>query len=306
MIKGELRQAYIVVSRNIEEAVAEAKDIAKAAVCRAAREMGRTAVCRGAAPHPCRVCSACRKVDAGVHPDVKTIVRELNDSGKLKKELVVDQVREVAADAQIMPNESEHKVYIFADGDFMNVQAQNAALKLLEEPPEGVVLIICVTSAEKLLTTVRSRCAVVNLCGTVSLGGETGEKKAGAGGPKPDASDKMAKAEAEEKADRDEGAGLAEEYLAKAAERNPAGLWKWCEGANGLSGAGMDEFCGTVEKLVADMLCFRRPDMGLSVVELTGITSLMEKCRDRLRVNTGVKHLFGMLSAETPLCVQPH
>ena len=268
--KEQLRHAYVIVSQDIEVAAAAAGEIAKAAVC------------KGGATYPCGRCSACLKVDMGAHPDVRTIVRIPDDKGKLRKDIIVDQVREVSADALVLPNESDHKVYIFKEGDRMNLSAQNAALKLLEEPPEGVILIICVTSAERLITTVRSRCALINI--------NTGKKTADS---------------AQAETDKNEAESLAEEYLALAAERNPLELWKWCESNNGITPSEMTGFCGAVEKLVAATL--RAADMpggqgsngGLTVEELLGITGLMGKCRERLAANTGVKHLFGMIGVAT-------
>lgn len=88
----------------------------------------------------------------------------------------MDQIRAVSADAVVLPNEAGRKVYIIEDADSMNIPAQNAALKLLEEPPAGVMFLLCVTNAGQLLPTVRSRCTELNLNGAAA--GEAGESRA--------------------------------------------------------------------------------------------------------------------------------
>ena len=147
----ELKHAYILASPSKEEGLRAAGRIAAAAVC---REMLNV---------PCGVCRACRKAFAGVHPDIITVQRPLDKNGSRKKEIVVDQVRELAMDAPVLPNEAERKVYIIEDADRMNLNAQNAALKLLEEPPQGVIFLLCVENPGLMLETVRSRCAVINV-----------------------------------------------------------------------------------------------------------------------------------------------
>ena len=69
-------------------------------------------VCAGEGPRPCGHCAHCKKAQRGVHPDILTI-------GLLpdKKELLVDQVRDLLADCVVMPNEAEGKAYIIEDAD---------------------------------------------------------------------------------------------------------------------------------------------------------------------------------------------
>ena len=86
-------------------------------------------------------------------------------SGKLRREITVDQIRALAVDAAVLPNEADGKVYIFPEADTMNIAAQNAFLKLLEEPPRGVMFLLCAESREKLLETVQSRCGEIRLAG---------------------------------------------------------------------------------------------------------------------------------------------
>lgn len=116
----------------------------------------------------CGLCRHCRKVKGRIHPDVTLIEREFNKEGKLRRELVVDQVRRMEADAAILPNEAARKVYIIREAELMNTEGQNAFLKLLEEPPAWVLFLLCSRNAAALLPTIRSRCAALH------VGGEAG------------------------------------------------------------------------------------------------------------------------------------
>ena len=116
----------------------------------AVQELSLTALC-AANPAPCRVCAHCGKVLRGIHPDILTI----EPAGR---EIVVAEIRALRRDAVVMPNEAERKVYIVKNAESMNVSAQNALLKLLEDPPGGTVLILQTDSPAALLPTVRSRC----------------------------------------------------------------------------------------------------------------------------------------------------
>ncbi|MBP0989709.1 MAG: hypothetical protein J5874_00825 [Oscillospiraceae bacterium] len=92
----------------------------------------------------------------GIYPDVITIEQE-------KGIISVDKIRAMKADAAILPNEAEGKVYIVRDVQNMTAQAQNAFLKLLEEPPKRVSFILTVDNRAKLLETIVSRVAVLRI-----------------------------------------------------------------------------------------------------------------------------------------------
>lgn len=108
---------------------------------------------------PCGVCSACRKAMGNNHPDI------YETDGRTKKSdaFTVDSVREIRGNAFIVPNEANAKVYILKNGQNMNEQAQNAILKILEEPPSYVYFIILTTQKSKMLETVLSRVSVYSL-----------------------------------------------------------------------------------------------------------------------------------------------
>ncbi len=107
---------------------------------------------------PCLSCPECKKILSGNHPDVIYITHE-------KPALIsVDEVREQLIDTiDIKPYEGGYKVYVMPEADKMNVQAQNAILKTLEEPPEYAVILLLVNDERKLLDTVKSRVIRENL-----------------------------------------------------------------------------------------------------------------------------------------------
>ena len=111
-----------------------------------ARQMAAAMQCTGEGRLPCGVCAACRKVMGNVHPDVITV----NDPEH--KMISVDVIREMRADVFLRPNEGKRKIYILEQD--MGEPAQNALLKILEEPPAYGAFLILTTNAEKLLPTI--------------------------------------------------------------------------------------------------------------------------------------------------------
>ncbi len=105
---------------------------------------------------PCGECRGCHLCSVGTHPDVTVC----SPDGKSIK---VDQIRTLRQNAYLKPTLCERKVYIIEGADTMNDPAQNALLKVLEEPPVGVVFILLAQSAESMLHTVRSRCITLSL-----------------------------------------------------------------------------------------------------------------------------------------------
>ena len=107
---------------------------------------------------PCRRCTACNKVFSDIHPDVITVLPD-----KKKKTLSVEVIRDMREDVSVLPNESEHKIYIIAKAELMQDYAQNALLKILEEPPAYASFILLCDSHSSLLPTVLSRVALFSL-----------------------------------------------------------------------------------------------------------------------------------------------
>ena len=106
---------------------------------------------------PCGVCTPCRKVLDGNHPDYIAV------DDPEKKTVPVELIRQARADMFIQPNESEHKIYEFPRAQDMGLPGQNALLKVLEEPPTYGVFLLLADNPDKLLPTVRSRCTELKM-----------------------------------------------------------------------------------------------------------------------------------------------
>lgn len=106
---------------------------------------------------PCGICSGCRKVMAGLHPDFITV------DDPEKKTVPVDLIRRAMADIYIQPNEGKRKIYMIPRGQDLNLSGQNALLKILEEPPPYGAFLLLTDNPERLLPTVRSRCVELPL-----------------------------------------------------------------------------------------------------------------------------------------------
>jgi DNA polymerase-3 subunit delta' len=100
----------------------------------------------------CGACEVCRRIEAGLHPDVPTF----GPSGP-GGQIVVDDVRAILALARTRPHEAPARVIVVRDADAMNPSSANGLLKTLEEPLAGNHLILCTAAPDRLLPTVRSR-----------------------------------------------------------------------------------------------------------------------------------------------------
>ena len=250
-----LSHAYVITGER-EEAYAEACRLAAAMLCTA--QEGR----------PCGHCRDCGKSLRNIHPDLITVSRLTDDKGKPRREIYVEQVREIVQSAWILPNEAQRKVYIIRDAGTMNANAQNALLKLLEEPPAFVAFVLVADSVTQLLETVRSRCVAVNL-------------------------------KVEESEPSAESRALSEQYLAAAARKNAVALLSFLNVNSELSAADAADFIRSTHAMLTDMLSGRLPDLGLPRAELMRLVRLMAKAQEYLRFNVSVKHLFGLLSVDT-------
>ncbi len=248
-----LSHAYIIVSQDVE-----ARE-------KAALELSCAFVCQNQQQKPCMECRQCRMVQQGIHPDIIFIDRLTDDKGKLKKELQVDQIRHMAADAWVRPQQAAKKVYVLREAGLMNVTAQNAALKILEEPPAFCGFILCAGSSQELLATVRSRCVILQL---------HGESR-----PCENAQ--------------------ADEYISLAAKKDAAGLCSFCAGCESMDSSSFGVLLESIGVLLGETACGRHPNPGLSSAKLRQLLELQEKAAEYLKMNVGVKHILGMLCALT-------
>ena len=221
-------------------------------------------LCSGGEPRPCGVCRDCRKVKSGNHPDVIVLEREKSEKGAVRREIVVDQIRRISSEARILPNEAERKVYVIRDADTMNASAQNAALKLLEEPPAHVAFLLLCAEPEALLPTVRSRCEVLRL----------------------NAEDRMEDPEAEARA---------AEYLAAARSGERKKMLNWCMENESMDSRAFGNFLECVIALETERMerDVSQIPWGMQIIEL------MKKCRRYNAVNCGVGHMLGMLAVDS-------
>lgn len=141
LANGRLHHAYALVGQQERPVWELARATAEALVCRA--RLAGTG---------CGQCAPCRKLAGGNHPDVMVI--EPND----RDLITVDTIREVSARLALKAVESPTKVVIIRRADCMNPPAQNALLKILEEPPGPTCFLLTVTRFRAFLPTVRSRC----------------------------------------------------------------------------------------------------------------------------------------------------
>ncbi len=123
-----------------------------------ARALAQAVLCTGQTP-PCGLCTGCKKAQRGVHPDWITV----GESCTAPLSFHIETIRQIRETIQIAPNEGEKKIYLLQNAQNMTVSAQNALLKILEEPPaHGMFLLLC-ENRSSLLETVVSRCAVFSL-----------------------------------------------------------------------------------------------------------------------------------------------
>ncbi|AOY75475.1 DNA polymerase III subunit delta' [Clostridium formicaceticum] len=120
-----------------------------------ARQMAKGICCRAIQGKPCDECISCKKLDHDSHPEVIWVQEETS--------IKIEAVRDLQKNIQMKPYEGSKKVYIICDAEKMTLQAQNALLKTLEEPPEYVTIILLTTNSNSLLTTIISRCQRLKL-----------------------------------------------------------------------------------------------------------------------------------------------
>ncbi len=155
MIRGAPPHAVLLVGPAGVGKTTLALDLAAGLLCTADDRPAR----------PCGTCRACRLVASGGHPDLHRIGPE----GPGRQVVIggpgarARGVRDLIAGLALLPVEGGARVAIVEAAHRMNEDAQAALLKTLEEPPVGVMLILCADAEEPLLPTIRSRCARLRL-----------------------------------------------------------------------------------------------------------------------------------------------
>ena len=117
-----------------------------------------TLLCEKGGTNPCLSCHSCKQVLSGNHPDLLYVTHEKPAS------IGVDDIREQINDTiMIRPYSGNYKIYIVDEAEKMTVQAQNALLKTIEEPPAYAVLILITANLDAFLPTILSRCVQLKL-----------------------------------------------------------------------------------------------------------------------------------------------
>lgn len=137
--KGKLSHAIMIDGGDEAQRSAIAGDTAKLLVCSGDYS-------------PCNKCPDCVKADAHSHPDIMTY-----SGGTTPSSFKVEYVRDLRQNASILPNEADRKVFILERVETMSVAAQNALLKILEEPPQFVCFVLTCSSHSSMLDTIMSR-----------------------------------------------------------------------------------------------------------------------------------------------------
>lgn len=252
--RDRLSHAYILVSPE-QHKVELSQRLAALMLCQSAE-----------GDSPCGRCADCRKIFAGIHPDCLVIKRPLDDKGKPRREVYVAQIRALTADSVILPNEAAFKVYCILDAQYMNTQAQNALLKLLEEPPKHLRFILCAENAGSLLGTIRSRCIELGAVFNRTDGGYTDDEM---------------------------------KYLSLAEKGDKLELLRFCLALETLTAMQLQEYLQRVGLYIGCVLSGREGPSSLERVRLLQLHTLLARCCDYLRSNVGVKQVLGLLAART-------
>lgn len=118
----------------------------------------QTLQCERKGTEPCMECRSCKQALSLNQPDIIRVMHEKPNT------ISVEDIRtQINGDIMIRPYSSPYKIYIVDEAEKLSVQAQNALLKTIEEPPVYAVLLLLTTNAGMLLQTIRSRCVILEL-----------------------------------------------------------------------------------------------------------------------------------------------
>ncbi|MBI3853245.1 MAG: hypothetical protein HY298_23590 [Verrucomicrobia bacterium] len=154
--RGRLAHAYLFTGHSLGELEGIARTLAKTLNClRPMRnKTGAPAV------DSCDQCLNCRKIDHDNHADVHWVRPESKS-----RVITIEQMRDLMQEIHLKPTEADFKVAVIVAADRLNVQAANAFLKTLEEPPPKSILILLTTEPQRVLETILSRCLRLNFAG---------------------------------------------------------------------------------------------------------------------------------------------
>ena len=144
--KNKLSHAYLINANNYDKCYDFVKAFIKTIIC----DNNKTSY------NNCVDCNKCIRIDNGSYSEFKIIEPV---SGMIKKEQLDELQKNFSTEAL----ESNYRIYIIYDADKLNVSAANSLLKFLEEPTDNIVAILVTNSFSKVMSTIVSRCQVINL-----------------------------------------------------------------------------------------------------------------------------------------------
>lgn len=243
----------------------------------AARYAAAALECQGERDRPCGVCPACRKVAADIHPDVITV-----RDGE-HKNIAVEVVRAVRADAYIRPNEGRRKIYVFPDCALLTEQDQNVLLKIVEEGPPYAAFLFCAENGSAVLRTLRSRCVELR----PGVGGEAS----------PHEGAELAEALCRCLLERRRGAAAELAVKLEKKRMSREDLSAMLEGAREALAAALLQLCGQpAEGEWREMASFLGKSLTKSQIVRT--IEVLQKYRGECAYNIGPSHVLGALAVE--------
>lgn len=256
---NKLRHAYLIVSDSESKRNDLAGKLAAALLCEAGGE------------EPCMQCRHCKKATAKIHPDITYIGRENENDTESRRDILVDQIRDIVRDAYIMPNEARRKVYIIYNADAMNIGASNAILKILEEPPGECAFILTTAMPSAILETVISRCSVI-----------------------------YENARADEKTDYaayEEAIKAAAELIKAIGTASRKNLLNWSKEYESFDNKKAADTVRFAQKMLADILSGRESHE-IEERRCLHVYKVLSESATYLSQNTGVKHVFGYIAVK--------
>ncbi len=123
-----------------------------------AKIFSMTLQCEKGGDEPCMQCHSCKQAISNNHPDIRWITHEKPST------IAIDEVREqINNDILIKPYSSKYKIYIVDEAEKLTVQAQNALLKTIEEPPAYGIIMLLTNNKDSFLQTILSRCVALEM-----------------------------------------------------------------------------------------------------------------------------------------------
>jgi DNA polymerase III subunit delta' len=156
LARGRLGHAYLFDGHDLAQLEAVATTLAKALNCENPPARGKS----GLALDSCDQCLNCRKITNCAHPDVLWVRPESKS-----RIITIDQMRQLMHTVQLKPTQAAWKTAVIVAADRLNIQAANAFLKTLEEPPGQSIIILLSTEPANILETILSRCLRLRFAG---------------------------------------------------------------------------------------------------------------------------------------------